>query len=327
MSGPPWRGRRPRRRPPWWPEGEPWPPTGPPSWARGRRTFRRPFILVAALVFITVVLLTVALFVVAVIALASNHQAGPLTIGLAVLLVVALFLNRRLFLRFSRQAAAAAAADARRRTFLADVTHELRTPLAIIRGEAEAIADGVHPADAENLGRIIEATAVVERLVGDLGILSAGEPGELRLRKEEVDLGMLIAETVTSLQGSAEAAGVEVEQSTPAGLTAHLDPARIRGVLVNLLTNSIRHTPAGGKVMVTARTSGEGVELAVRDTGSGIDPELLSRVFDRFAKGPGSPGSGLGLSIAREVVEAHQGRVEIESKPGEGTLVRAWLPA
>ena len=92
------------------------------------------------------------------------------------------------------------------------MTHELRTPLAIIRGEAEAIADGVHTPDAESLGRIIEATAVVERLVADLGVLSAGEPGELRLRKEEVDLGMLITETAGSLQGSAQAAGIELSR-------------------------------------------------------------------------------------------------------------------
>jgi len=98
-------------------------------------------------------------------------------------------------------------------------------------------------------------------------------------------------------------------------------------VLVNLLTNAIRHTPVGGKVVTIAGVSGDGVEITVRDSGPGIDPELLPRVFDRFVKGPASPGSGLGLAIAKEVVEAHQGRIEAESKPGEGTLIRVWLPA
>jgi two-component system sensor histidine kinase BaeS len=274
-----------------------------------------------------VVLLTVTLFVVAVIALATSHPSGPVTVVLALLLLVALFLNRRLYVRFSRQAAGAAAADARRRSFLADLTHELRTPLAIIRGEAEAIADGVHSPSAENLGRIVEAAAAVERLVADLGVLSAGEPAELELRKEEVDLELLVTDTAASLRGVADAAGVALEESVAPGLTANLDPVRIRGVLVNLLNNSIRHTPRGGRVTVAAAPSGEGIELTVRDTGSGIPAELLPNVFKRFVKDPASPGSGLGLAIAHDVVVAHGGRIEADSPPGEGALIRVWLPA
>jgi two-component system, OmpR family, sensor histidine kinase BaeS len=256
--------------------------------------------------------------------LSRTVAAGLAAVSLllvAALVAVAIRLSRRAIL------ASEARQEANRRARLAEATHELRTPLAIIRGEAEAIADGVHPASAENLGRIIEATAVVERLVGDLGVLSAGDPGEMELRKEPVDLELLVGEALSSLKGSAEAAGVELEESVPAGLAADLDPVRVRAVLVNLLTNSIRHTPEGGKVSVSAARPGGKLEIAVRDTGSGIDAELLPRVFDRFVKGPDSPGSGLGLAIAREVVEAHGGRIAVESEPGKGTLVRILLPA
>ena len=105
------------------------------------------------------------------------------------------------------------------------------------------------------------------------------------------------------------------------------DPARLRGVLGNLLANAIRHTPAAGSVRISARASGETVQLKVADDGEGIPPDLLPRVFDRFTRAPGSPGSGLGLAIAREVVQAHGGVIDLTSEVGKGTTVRVELPA
>jgi two-component system, OmpR family, sensor histidine kinase BaeS len=220
--------------------------------------------------------------------------------------------------------------EQRRRSFLADVTHELRTPLAVIRGQAEAIADGVYPGDAEHLAPIIEAARVLEVLTEDLRTLALTEAGALALAREHVDMAALAHDAVAAFQTRAEAAGVtltaEAAEDVP---PADADPARIRAVLGNLLANALRHTPAGGTVTVTVavRPSGDRVELAVADTGVGIAADLLPHAFDRFVKGPGSTGSGLGLAIARDVVTAHGGTIEIASEPGSGTTVRLALPA
>jgi two-component system sensor histidine kinase BaeS len=219
------------------------------------------------------------------------------------------------------------ATEARRRSFLAEVTHELRTPLAVIRGEAEAIADGVHPAEPEQLGRILSAARTVERLVDDLGTLSLSDAGGLILRREPVDLEVFINETVSDLKPAAEAAGVALEAKLAEGLPpVLLDPARIRGVLGNLVTNSLRHTPSGGSITVTASPERNGMAITVQDSGSGIPADMLPHVFERFVKDPASPGSGLGLAIARDVLTAHLGTIEASSTPGQGTTIRLWLP-
>jgi signal transduction histidine kinase len=217
--------------------------------------------------------------------------------------------------------------ETRRRTFLADVTHELRTPLSIIRGQAEAISDGVYPADPAHVAPILDATSTLERLVEDLGTLALSETGSLVLAREPVDLAVLVNASLTSLAGTAEAAGVRLDEDVAADLpTVEADPARLSGVLRNLLANAIRYTPAGGSVRVTAQRSADQVIIEVRDTGAGIAPELLPRVFQRFVKGPGSTGSGLGLAIAHDIVEAHGGTIEATSQGGKGTTIRFTLP-
>ena len=317
-----------RRRPPWWPEDEPWPPRGRPPWARRRPPGPLLLILLLAALLLAALLLAAGLAVAGLVAASATRATGLVALVLALLLLAAILANRRQVARLARRARAAAAADERRRAFLADVTHELRTPLAVIRGEAEAIADGVHPAGPESLGRILDAAAALERLVADLGVLSAGDPGELDLRLEEVDVAQLVGETAASLQAGARAAGVELATEVAPGLPpARLDPVRIRGVLVNLAGNAFRYTAAGGRVVIAAAAAPGGLELSVRDNGSGVDPDLLPRIFERFAKDAASPGSGLGLAIARQVVEAHGGRLEVVSRPGEGALFKAFLPA
>jgi two-component system sensor histidine kinase BaeS len=151
--------------------------------------------------------------------------------------------------------------------------------------------------------------------------------GSLRLNREPVDVSVLINSTTAAFQAMADAAGIqlktEIEPGTP---SVEADAARIRGLLMNLLSNAIRYTPSGGSVTTSARPEGGQVAIAVRDTGPGIPEELRGRVFERFVKGPGSPGAGLGLAIAKDVVTAHGGQIEVKSEAGRGTEVRFTLP-
>ncbi len=231
---------------------------------------------------------------------------------------------------FNEMAARLEANEAQRRTLLADVGHELRTPLAVLQGNVEAIIDGVREPDAANLGAILDETHVLARLVDDLRTLTLSEAGSLALHREPTDLRVLVGDVLASFQPSASASGVVVSGSVADDVPLlDIDPVRIREVLVNLLVNGIRHTPAGGSVKVRAivseRAAGE-VEVTVRDTGGGIDPALLPHVFDRFAKGHDSRGSGLGLAIARGLVEAHGGSIAAESRIGRGSTFRFSLP-
>jgi two-component system sensor histidine kinase BaeS len=221
------------------------------------------------------------------------------------------------------------ATEARRRSVVAEVAHELRTPLSIIRGQAEAIADGVYAPGPERMGPILDAVRSLEVLVDDLTTLGLAEAGALRLRREPVDLAVLVHDTLEAHRGAAEAAGVALTADLTAALApVEADPARLRGVLSNLVGNALRHTSRGGSVRVLARPAPDppGVELRVVDDGEGIAPELLPHVLDRFVKGEGSPGSGLGLAIVRDVVEAHGGTVTVASVRGEGTTVTLRLP-
>ncbi len=207
------------------------------------------------------------------------------------------------------------------------MAHELRTPLTVIRGQAEAIADGVYPGDPAHLAPILDATQTLDRLVEDLRTLVLTDAGSLALQKEPTDLGALAVETVDSFKVQAEAAGVALRSDIANNLpSVVVDPARIRGVIGNLLSNAIRHTPAGGSVTVGVSASDDDVVITVADSGEGIPPELLPHVFERFVKGAGSSGSGLGLAIVHDVVSAHGGNVEVESKAGSGTRVRLTLP-
>ena len=219
--------------------------------------------------------------------------------------------------------------EAQRRTLLADVSHELRTPLAVVQGNIEAILDGVHEADEAHLAAILEETRVLGRLVDDLRTVALSETGSLPLHREPSDLSVVATDAVAGFRPAAAAAGVELEVVIADDLPLlDVDPVRIREVLSNLVANALRYTPAGGSVSVDARLGdgGEAVVVTVRDTGSGIDPELMPHVFDRFAKSTASRGSGLGLAIARGLVEAHGGRIDVESEAGVGSTFRFRIP-
>jgi signal transduction histidine kinase len=241
---------------------------------------------------------------------------------------------RSLARAFNAMSARLEATDRQRRSFLADVTHELRTPLSVIRGQIEAIQEGVYAADEEHLAPILDATRALEQLVEDVRTLALAESGSLTLAREPVDLSVLTSESVAAFRAAADAAGVTLEADVPSDLPpVDADPVRLRGVLGNLVANALRHTPAGGAITVGLHAvagppdrDAETVEVAVHDTGRGIPAELLPRVFERFAKASDSPGSGLGLAIARDVVAAHGGTIVAESEPGHGTTIRFTLP-
>jgi two-component system sensor histidine kinase BaeS len=228
---------------------------------------------------------------------------------------------------FNSMSARLKASDEQRRSFLADVAHELRTPLSVIRGQAEAIADGVYPGDPDHVMPILDATRALEVLVEDLRTLVLTEAGSLVLNREHVEPGALVQDVLASFETQGEAFGVSlasaVDATTP---MVDVDPARFRSALANVVSNAIRHTPAGGSIRVEVHPSGDKVEIAVQDTGEGISPEILPRVFQRFVKGAGSTGSGLGLAITHDIITAHGGTIDIESTVGKGTNVSITLP-
>lgn len=217
----------------------------------------------------------------------------------------------------------------RRRQLLADITHELRTPVAVIQGNLEAMLDGVYPPDAGHLRPVLEETQFLSRLIDDLRTLSLAESGALELHREPTDLGLLAGELAASFRAQAEAAGVSLATDLPEDLPlADIDPLRIREVLANLTANALHHSPRGGEIRITGslEAGGERIRLQVSDTGVGISPQDLPHIFDRFYKAADSSGSGLGLAIARNLVEAHGGEIRAESCLGAGTTVRFTLP-
>lgn len=228
---------------------------------------------------------------------------------------------------FNAMSARLKVTDEQRRSFLADVAHELRTPLSVIRGQAEGIADGLYPADAAHIEPILDATRGLEVLVEDLRTLVLTDAGSLVLNREPVDPAVLVHDVLASFKTQAEAAGVTLTGDLDYGVpTVEVDPARMRSALANVISNAIRHTPPGGSVKVGVQSVEGQVVIGVTDTGEGIPAKLLPRVFERFVKAPNSTGSGLGLAIVHDIVTAHGGKVDIDSIEGVGTSVRMTLP-
>jgi signal transduction histidine kinase len=233
---------------------------------------------------------------------------------------------RRLGRAFNEMAERLGTDEARRRQLLADVTHELRTPLSVIQANLEALIDGLYPIDDAHLRPVLDETKVMARLLDDLQTLSTAEAGVLTLHREPTDPRRLIDAAVQAFTAQAGEAGVRLETGGTNTLPElDVDRLRIGEVLSNLLSNALRHTPAGGAVTVDAHDTGDGVEFRITDTGSGIAPEHLPHVFDRFARAPDSPGAGLGLTIAKTLVEAHGGTIRAESG-STGTTFAFSLP-
>jgi signal transduction histidine kinase len=214
-----------------------------------------------------------------------------------------------------------------RRQLLADVSHELRTPLSVIQGNVEGILDGLYPADRAHLEPILDEIGLLERLVDDLRTISLAETGGLRLHREPTEVGELLNEVVAAFETRAEAAGIALRNDVTPGIpTLDLDPTRMRQVLGNLVTNALRVTPRGGEIVLAAAPQGEAVRIEVRDTGPGMAADVLPHVFDRFYRAGDSTGSGLGLPIARSLVEVHGGAIGVLAPDGGGTIIRIDLP-
>jgi two-component system sensor histidine kinase BaeS len=229
---------------------------------------------------------------------------------------------RRLGRAFNEMAERLGTNEARRRQLLADVTHELRTPLSVIQANLEALIDGLYPIDDAHLQPVLDETKVMARLLDDLQTLSTAEAGVLTLHREPTDPGLLIDAAVHAFTAQAEEVGVRLERrGADTLLELDVDRLRIGEVLSNLLSNALRHTPSGGTVVVQANDTQDGVEFSIADTGSGITPEHIPHVFDRFSRAPDSPGAGLGLTIAKTLVEAHGGAIRAESGPAGTTFV------
>jgi len=217
--------------------------------------------------------------------------------------------------------------DRQRRELMADIAHELRTPLAVVQGRLEGLLDGVYPRDDARLGEVLEETRLLARLVEDLGTLAHSERGTLGLQKEPTDLGVLLGDAARALASEAAAQGIAIHVENGADLPLlDVDPLRVREVVTNLIANAIRHGDRGTEVFIDAERSDGHVTVRVRDTGPGIAPAERPRIFDRFQKGGRSRGSGLGLAIARNLVVAHGGEIAAESELGRGTTVTFTLP-
>jgi two-component system, OmpR family, phosphate regulon sensor histidine kinase PhoR len=224
--------------------------------------------------------------------------------------------------------------EAVRRDFVANVSHELKTPLTSISGYAETIlADRPAPElERRFLGTIASNARRMQRLVDDLLDLSRIESGRWQPNTETVDVAASAREAWAGLGDRAAARGVEFVVEVPANAGAmDADPDAVRQVLTNLFDNSLRYTPVGGRITLRSRADGAGILLSVTDTGPGIASEHLPRIFERFYRADSSRsreegGTGLGLAIVKHLVEAHGGRVWAESERGRGTTVFSWFP-
>jgi signal transduction histidine kinase len=228
---------------------------------------------------------------------------------------------------FNSMAARLQAQEQQRRHLMADIAHELRTPLSVIQGRLEGFLDGVYPRDDARVGEVLEETRLLARLVEDLRTLANAESGALALHKEPTDVAALAHDVINAFSADVHDRHVSLSVDAPADLPpVVVDPLRIREVLTNVVSNALHHTPAGGRISIAARVDDARIIVSVRDTGSGIAPEDLPKIFDRFHKAATSHGSGLGLTIARNLVQAHGGEIRAESAVGEGTTITITLP-
>jgi signal transduction histidine kinase len=233
---------------------------------------------------------------------------------------------RLLTATFNEMAARLASNEEQRRRFLADITHELRNPLAVLQSEIEAQLDGVHPRDDRHLASLLEETRRLGHLVDDLHTLALAETGRLVLHQEAVAIDDLVEEVIGRHQAHARQRDVTLRASiVPVVPKAWVDTARVRQILDNLLANAIRHTPAGGAVLVEVSTvvaarSGDHtmVRCQVTDTGPGFRDDQVGQVFERFKQVGDTRGSGLGLSIAHDLVQAQGGTIEASNDPATG---------
>lgn len=219
-----------------------------------------------------------------------------------------------------------------RRQMTADIAHELRTPLSLIVGHAEAVHDGVLSPSRENFEIIREEASRLEKLVDDLRLLSLADAGELPIIRQPVSPPRLLEDLHTAYRYRARQKKVRIVLDIASDLPmVELDAGRMTQVLSNVMDNALRHTPRSGTIVLAARQAGSSLELSIRDSGPGVSPQEAERIFDRFYRTDVSRqredgGSGLGLAIAKSIVQAHDGQIWAESAPGQGLTVFIRLP-
>ena len=341
---------------------------GGPPWMRpggfgpGRRFRRGAFVALAFVVLLVAALATVVGSI-----LSGNAPAPWITVAVSAVVVVGLILSARVLWRSARSVGVLMDAadrvaggdyttrvgevpsrplgrltaafdqmterletnERRRRELLADVAHELRNPLQVIRGSLEGMLDGLYPADEERLRPLLEETEVMSRLLEDLRTLSMAEAGVLTLERETVDARRVAEDAVEAYRSTADEADVRLKlvvgDDAPAAIDA--DPVRLTEVLANLLTNAIRHSPAGASVTVrVGSAANRDLVFEVDDDGPGIPSDQVSFVFDRFVTSADTGGTGLGLAIAKRLAEAHGGTIEAITPNGGGTHMRVRIP-
>jgi two-component system sensor histidine kinase BaeS len=219
-----------------------------------------------------------------------------------------------------------------RKRWMSDMAHELRTPLAIISGELEAMSDGVRPLNREQLASVQEEVKHLASLVDDLHSLTMTDSGALAYKMQNVDLGELVQLTIDSFAGPALKKDLKLSYTIPdSGIKLLGDEQRLRQLLRNLLDNSVRYTDAGGEITIDLKEDGRQAKLVISDTAPGASLKECERMFERLHRLEGSRnrnsgGSGLGLAICRNIVEAHGGKITAEPGPDGGLMITTILP-
>ncbi len=240
-----------------------------------------------------------------------------------------------LALAFNKMSAELSRSVNSRKQMTADIAHELRTPLSLILGHAEAVHDGVLPPTKENFEIIREEATRLEHLVNDLRTLSLADAGELSIIPQIVEPGNLLQEVASLYQIQTQKKNIKLDLDIASHLPLlEVDPGRITQVLTNILDNATRHTPEGGIIRLSAIKVGDNVEIAIQDSGPGLPAEEVERIFERFYRADPSRqrdnahqgGSGLGLAIAKSIIQAHNGQLLAESEAGKGLKVIISLP-
>lgn len=235
---------------------------------------------------------------------------------------------------FNEMASDLEQAEQLRRNLLTDVAHELRTPISVLQANLRAILDEVYPLEQKEIAHLYEQSRLLGRLAEDLHLLAQAEARQLPLNRQETNLVQLVTTTVEIFRPNADEKGVILHTELSTDLPPiEIDAARINQVLQNLLANALRHTPANGTITICVQPKPGAISLFVADTGDGIPPEHLPHIFNRFyrtdpARSRDRGGAGLGLAIARAIVEAHEGQINVtsEGEPGQGTIFAIQLP-
>lgn len=353
--------------PPWWPEGEDWPPA---DWRMARRRFvPRIAALMLGLILLVLTFCVVAgalfwisaphrgrrrrgiafpigaIFVLSILALigirgfrslrenatslndvmtsvnqiaAGNYDVHPAERGWGE--------TRELARSVDAMATRLRTAESRRIALQADIAHELRTPLSVIQGTTEGMLDGVYPRDEEHLDLVLRRSRMMAKLIDDFRTLATAEAGVLPLHRERFDLAALLDDIADDYRTAATHDGITIARAGAKELDVNLDPVRIAEVVDNLVKNALRYTSAGDRIELGADAQADSIQIWVRDSGSGIPPERIDTVFDRYTKSSDSGGSGLGLAIAKRLVEAHGGTISVESQIGTGSTFTISLP-